>query len=745
MLPLFVCGVQTGAVEESKAELSRVQEVAATTGEELKEAKGRVTALIGERDNLSAALREKTEALSHKIKEYSNGVEVVERLQLQIKSLTASQERYTAQIDMYRARVAELERSVHSLEGERMSLADVMNQADANLQHQMRTQAAAKDAEISRLRTEVRELEGQLSESNDTMLDLKADAASAHMQCDGMSSELVSVKQAQADSTRVVATLRAEVQAVRQAATAAEAAYSSRAGELAVAQSRIESLRAQLAASGEECERQRARLDKLEKIKLTDAAVKRIRIVKEEHARFKVELKQMHATCAQLQAQLSAAASLSSAGSESSKELASQLVRCQAESTRAALESANVRSQLEAELEEARAACEETRAALGELRDALARQTASIAPIHEELERLQDAHGDMAAAAVELATAVGAAASLSGEEVSGASSDACGVMRVARAQLAALTPRFSELQLKVGALEAEAAAHEEGTREDIESLQGELSDALRRVDEAENNASDMESQLAEATTLNEEMRARIQELEYQVQVASDKVAGLERHHAEMTQRMGASQRGLEAAKAEHQKQISFLENENVQLMMELRTLRSGVGALSGASASCARTSTIVGRTSVAPSSRPGMRPSVIAGRTSVYAGSSGGDGAARAAGSRPALAALHVPAAVSNVDPDLLAVFASSNIPTSASTPTSSAVPPAAPIAAGAAYSFSDSASGLGRESRLEVENVPALPSKMAGLSSSQLGASTALAAPSTSSAEEAPGDCVQQ
>jgi chromosome segregation ATPase len=351
--------MQIQEVEKSKTLLQQAEANAASLKEQLEDACAKVSSLGTERENLHSSLREKSEHLRTALEAQQSASNAVARMQMEIQSLTVSQERYAAQLEYGKKQVHELHAQVASYEKDKQSVSEALRAADANFQDQLRVQNVSKDAEITRLRNEVKDLEAQVAEVNELLLDIKTEEASKSTEYENAKEELLALRQANERLSAAERKLSHELSVAQGSLRAADATIGARTTELHAAAGRIESMSKQLAQYAKDMSEQQVRVDKLERTKLTTAQVQKMMAVKEEHAKLKVENKQLATERAELKAQLASVSALSSSGSEETREMALQLRKLQAESAAAAIGAATMRTKLEGELDDTKANLED--------------------------------------------------------------------------------------------------------------------------------------------------------------------------------------------------------------------------------------------------------------------------------------------------------------------------------------------------------------------------------------------------
>jgi hypothetical protein len=224
----------------------------------------------------------------------------------------------------------------------------------------------------------------------------------------------------------------------------------------------------------------------------------------------------------------------------------------------------------------------------------------------------------------------------------------CDIIAQTKSALENLVHNYQDIRRRLENLELSSTSQTASIQEELQAAKDEIGNVVQRLAEAEEIIAELDLQRHQ---LSQDVDAKAEQLaamQVEVEDARAQAQTLEQQHVSLQQKINGMSRSLDQSKEEHQRQISFLEKENVQLMMELRTLRSNSNPSNGQ----ARPSFAPGRASVAPSGRTSVIRSSAAGRASVYEG---------AAPKRQPLGALPAAASVSNVDPDLLAVFSNTN------------------------------------------------------------------------------------
>ena len=436
---------------------------------------------------------------------------------------------------------------------------------------------------------------------------------------------------------------RSRASAALRRAAAAEASAAARGADASATAARADKLAIELSVTSAENERLNSRVERLNKAKLTESQVRRMLTLKREHEEMRVEIASLRAAKSTLEVNAAAFAAALSHDDAAARALGA---RAAAADARAA-DVARANAELSTALADAQGAAEDAALALRESRDAEASVNAALTDARARLAAAEALAARSAPLAAALESAItNAMTTLAVAQP--AAEDAAPVVRAlqrAREMIDALAAHASSLAVAQTAT-ATAAARAEAAATDrarvLESRAAEAAtDAAAARAAAEAARRDERAASADASAAV----ARANDVERAARVAEDRASAAERAAREATRAAAERERAATEAVAERARATTFLEKENLALLMELRSLRAtlasapallsgtGVGAGAGALGGGARLS-------IAPRSTIGGAGS---GRMSLAGGAITAAAAAAATGPSSGRASLFVP------------------------------------------------------------------------------------------------------
>lgn len=558
------------------------------TAEALKGFEASAAALSADREALEEQLMAVKEEIekqradgSKKEEEAKTAIFRFNSLQLEAQSLQATNERLNAQLADARTRIERLESSLHTAEDNASSaMASVRTLKEENAKAAS-THAALRAKEVSGLKEQLQEMELQVDEMQEALLELKTEAATKGAQADqanASANEALSALQ-KAKENEIV--MRAELSVTKQALSSAEAVANSRASEMAVANERLAKQKATLEIAEQEIAKLTARVNKLEKSKLTESQLERMATIAKEHKALKASVASLTAEKAQLAARLEAASSANAvAEGETMKRMREALGR--AEST--AAEALSSKARLEVEVEDLRVFLDVSRKDGKAASDEVARLQRQVTEIRASLDAALDGQATLSSATGSLAAALAGAATGCGMAIDMSAFSSCDpteTLAKAKDIVEKLSNALSYTQQELEHARSSMESGEGQASKRIAELEEALEEKAASLHQAEEAIEELEGRLKAVAEDISSYVTRIEDLERDLGAAGEKATDLERANAALETKLSVANSAVTAAKETASRQVVFLEKENLQLMMELRALRNGGGGGGG--------------------------------------------------------------------------------------------------------------------------------------------------------------------
>jgi predicted nucleic acid-binding Zn-ribbon protein len=569
-----------------------------------------------------------------------------ERLQMETQTMRAVEERQTSQLNACRTELSAAKQDLTAVMQRHQQAEQQLTDAHAQANTQLGQLRQQMESEAAQLKEQVRSLESDVADLNDAVLELKAENGTLAEKLESAYAQIADVSKKFATSKEGERVLKQEVQQLQAKNASIEADYAGITTQCAAQADLTLSVRKTVEELTASKQLLQQRCDKLEKSKLTDSQLKAMMKIKEEHKAFKLQVAKLSQERDELSTKLSEAATsaalhASTASTSAASETKSkQLVAAQANLQKLKYELEYTKNKLEGENEDLKSLLEDATAKFSETSQEVAAKNEALAHLTSRYEQAQASQTKMLGCVAAVATLLrperqeGAASSshcfsrliadllpLSPPVVFD-TTDHASVVAATRSVLEMIIPSFNAMQLKIDENAAANKADMQSLHQAKNLLQKEIADLKSALEEANGAMAELESNLHATADDYARAQGRGHELERMLNSTSDRSVALEKLNAELSYKAEERARTLAAAQEEHQKAISFLEKENLALMVELRALRTSnsVGTIMSSAALAS------GRVSVYSSAGQtggtGGRHSVIApsARVSTYAG-----------------------------------------------------------------------------------------------------------------------------
>lgn len=509
--------------------------------------------------------------------------ERLSRAQLEVTSLNASLERYIAQLDAARAENAALHAKISEMETKALTTKSWDNEILQFELKQAQQLTKQYESELITLRRDLSAAQTNLAVTKQESTQWKQRFEEQLAKLETNNLDLANEVSLREQKEKDYAQVCRELDSIREKYTEAESTLIVKNAQLSSAVSRAETVSNHLLQAEEAIGRLNARIERLEKAKLTEAQVKKMMAIKREYDTLKLRVAELNAEKQKLQEQLGATLASRSTDSAAVESLTAQY----AKSEEMVSQLKKQVSSLELSLEESKGVIEDTRNSLQDAIEEISQLTASRIELSKQLKRHESlVEMFQSFLAMLQAHTLHSVTQLKDRKVDVAlfestvdlveddESIVAQKLQTLESFVVTLHSAFIDLEKseKNVKLAAELADKKSALvintlRDDVQAMQNEMEDLLKDMKTLE--ASNIEKD----ATISSTKRA-LHDAEHNATQAASRSEILERNCEKLSNMVESMKKELADAAKEHTQSISFLEKENLALMQELRSLRT---------------------------------------------------------------------------------------------------------------------------------------------------------------------------
>jgi centromeric protein E len=589
----------------------------------LKESQDRSESLLQQLHTIADIARTKeNEAL--------DAIAAQERLSMEVATLTASNDRLSSSLIAEKSQSSTLLERLSAMESIAIAAQDALVGLQSNAANMVTNALSGKESELSRQKELVSELQAQVQIKSESMNSLLSQLNLKSAELDALNSLVNKQEESIRSMSSEIDALRSDLVASRKLLQTSDATVAEQHAEINGLTRRLEATKSALDENEGESNKLRARVEKLEKTKLTDAQVKRLMAIKTERDALKIQCEKLISESKSHSSQIQAPSIVST----EVKELQGRIASLESSSKSSSEAAAKIRARLEEDLEDSRASCDELRNSLREMNGEVERFKTMTSELRLSLDELMSDQSKMNIFVAGLSSSITSTMQAITDysmDVGTNKSDPFVVISKARELLDEITSKYNSLLHVHKESEKKFASIECSMNSRVSSLENEVKAASMKASDWESAYVDSDRKI---NALEEDLHKSRTELESNsnsLRVASDRIAELERANQELNLRLKERTKALGDHQTSQTQVIHSLEKENSALLVEVRQLRSQISSSSNARPASSRMSIIPGivpsnpaanssllngRASIANSNRPSIAP--ISSRPSMY-------------------------------------------------------------------------------------------------------------------------------
>lgn len=539
-------------------------------------------ALVTERDQLTSSFHAKVE-------EYSSLTKKYELASLELASLQATYERASSQLETVRLSYNNTLVALEKTETKYTEASNRIMELERTYSERINQLQTSSAQDIANVKATLAEQTSTLDAANSFIIELRGNMEEKEEIIEQHQNQINELQSVINEKDVNINNLSRSLANVRKAVQNAQEESAAKGAELNIAMEKLQDLSIQLQNAEEEISKLRSRVDALDKVKLTQAHITKMTSIKKERDTLKDQTKELLNEKTQL---LSRIASLSAASSTAAQvaetAVITDLRNRLTETEKYANTMVDLKNNLETMYEESKGTVEELKRQITDAREESDRYKLSVNEARNAFNSSQEKYARMATSAAVLAATLNGALSsavLAGStntEPIPSSSEPAVIVARAREMLDTLSIKVQSLSATNTALTAQLTRTETVTSGRAASLENELATVKAELVNANKTIRELEHEINGNNDEINNLQDRIEELETNITTANNRVTQMEKHTAELINQVTEKTKLLNDSKEDHNRAVHFLENENLKLMVEVRTLRTNAAGLSAA-------------------------------------------------------------------------------------------------------------------------------------------------------------------